>query len=109
VAVTVTSAGEGVRWWSIRRAQNTKPVTYRCPLCDRNLAALSEHVLISPEGDSSRRRHAHTECVLKARKAGTLPSQDEWRRSKRAEPSGRRRGPAAAVRRLTSLWTRRSP
>jgi hypothetical protein len=91
-----------VQWWSIRRAQNKKPVTYRCPLCDRHLAALSEHVLIVPEGDSSRRRHAHTACVLEARKAGTLPSRDEWRRSTRAAPSGRPRGLIAAVRRLAS-------
>jgi hypothetical protein len=72
------SAREQPRWWSVRRAQNRKPSTYRCPLCGRQLPALSEHMLIVPEGDSSRRRHAHTECVLKARKAGRLPTRDEW-------------------------------
>ena len=66
-------------WWSIRRAQNLKPATYRCPLCGRHLPALSEHMLIAPEGDTKRRRHAHTECVLAARKAGRLPTFDEWR------------------------------
>jgi dienelactone hydrolase len=40
---------------------------------------MSAHTLIAPEGDAERRRHAHTECVLAARKAGTLPSYDDWR------------------------------
>jgi hypothetical protein len=66
------------RWWTIRRAQNRKPATYRCPLCGGFLPALSEHVLIAPEGDTSRRRHAHTECAVAARRAGRLPSRDEW-------------------------------
>jgi hypothetical protein len=66
------------RWWAVRRAQNRKPATYRCPLCGRHLPALSEHMLIVPEGDSSRRRHAHTGCVLAARKAGRLPTRAEW-------------------------------
>jgi hypothetical protein len=66
------------RWWTARRAQNRKPATYRCPLCGKHLPALSEHILIAPEGDPTRRRHAHTECVLAARKAGRLPSHDEW-------------------------------
>jgi hypothetical protein len=65
-------------WWSIRRAQNLKPATYRCPLCGRQLPALSEHMLIVPEGDASRRRHAHTACVLAAREADRLPTRDEW-------------------------------
>jgi hypothetical protein len=62
----------------VRRAQNRKPSTYRCPLCGELLPALSEHMLITPEGDSARRRHAHSACVLKARKAGRLPTRDEW-------------------------------
>ncbi len=62
----------------MRRAQNRKPATYRCPLCGNHLPSLSEHMLIAPEGDTSRRRHAHTECVIKARKAGRLPTRDEW-------------------------------
>ena len=66
------------RWWAARRAQNRKPATYTCPLCGRRLPALSEHMLISPEGDSSRRRHAHTQCVLRARRAGRLPTREEW-------------------------------
>ncbi len=72
---------EPARWWTIRRAQNRKPSTYTCPLCHRFLPALSEHVLIVPEGDSSRRRHAHTHCAIAARKAGRLPTLSEWRRA----------------------------
>lgn len=69
---------ETVRWWSMRRAQNRKPATYRCPLCGNHLPSLSEHMLITPEGDASRRRHAHTTCVMKARRAGRLPTREEW-------------------------------
>lgn len=65
----------------MRAAQNLKPATYCCPICGKHLPALSEHVLIWPERDKSRRRHAHTECVLRARKAGRLPTEEEWRRS----------------------------
>jgi hypothetical protein len=69
---------EHARWWALRRAQSLKPATYRCPLCGELLHAMSEHVLIAPEGDKQRRRHAHTACVDKARRAGTLPTRDEW-------------------------------
>jgi hypothetical protein len=71
----------------MRRAQNRKPATYRCPFCDRYLPALSEHMLIAPEGDSSRRRHAHTDCVLAARRAGKLPTRDEWLKTQPRPPS----------------------
>ncbi|HEV3230559.1 MAG TPA: hypothetical protein VGY97_13865 [Solirubrobacteraceae bacterium] len=75
----------------MRRAQNRKPATYRCPLCGGFLPALSEHLLIAPEGDASRRRHAHTDCVMRARRAGRLPTRDEWLRSfPRPTPSWRR-------------------
>lgn len=78
---------EPIRWWSMRRAQNRKPATYRCPFCGKHLAALSEHVLVAPEGDTGRRRHAHMNCVLKERKAGRLPSEEEWRRTQPRPPS----------------------
>jgi hypothetical protein len=65
------------RWYVVRRATNTKPATYTCPLCGRFLPALSEHALILPDGDPRRRRHAHTACVVKARRAGRLPLRDE--------------------------------
>ncbi len=64
-------------WYAIRPAANRKPATYRCPLCGGHLPALSEHMLIAPEGDSSRRRHAHSACVIAARKQGRLPLREE--------------------------------
>ena len=71
----------------MRRAQNLKPATYRCPLCGKHLPALSEHMLLYPEGRSEGRRHAHSECVLAARKAGRLPTRDEWQRTQPRPPS----------------------
>ena len=85
------------RWWVLRRAQNHKPATYRCPLCGEYLPALSEHTLMVPEGDTSRRRHAHTDCVLRARKEGRLPTRDEWLKTQPSEPTRWR----ALVERLT--------
>lgn len=73
-------------WWTVRRAHNRKPATYRCPFCGGHLLALSEHMLIAPEGDTSRRRHAHTECVLAARQAGRLPLREDWLRSQPRRP-----------------------
>lgn len=77
------------RWWSIRRAQNRKPATYRCPLCGGQLPSLSEHMLIVPEDDSHRRRHAHTACVMAARRQGRLPTREEYERERR-RPAGAR-------------------
>ena len=77
---------EPAPWYAVRRAQNLKPATYRCPFCGGLLPALSEHVLVTPEGNASRRRHAHTACALKARKAGRLPTRDEWLKSQPARP-----------------------
>ena len=67
------------RWWAIRPARNLKAATYTCPLCRRYLSSMSEHLLLAPEGNQVQRRHAHTQCVLAARKAGRLPTLDEWR------------------------------
>ena len=80
------------RWYAVRPASNLKPATYRCPLCGRHLAALSEHMLVVPEGDARHRRHAHTACVMRARRAGRLPLREE------ADPPR----PGA----LTRLWRR---
>jgi hypothetical protein len=52
---------------------------------------MSEHMLLAPEGDTSRRRHAHTECVLAARQAGTLVTWDEWRAAQPRSPGVVRR------------------
>jgi hypothetical protein len=82
------------RWWTVRRAQNRKPATYTCPLCGRYLPALSEHVLIAPDGDASRRRHAHSECVIRARRAGRLPTREEWLD---AHPEARPPGPLRRI------------
>jgi hypothetical protein len=64
-------------WYAVRRAGNRKPATYRCPLCGGLLPALSEHMLVLPEGDPSRRRHAHARCVMRAREAGRLPLRED--------------------------------
>jgi hypothetical protein len=71
----------------MRPAQNLKPATYRCPICGGHLPSLSEHVLIAPEGDRGQRRHAHTACVLAERRAGRLPTEEEWRRGQPRPPS----------------------
>jgi hypothetical protein len=64
-------------WYAVRAAANRKPATYRCPLCGGLLPALSDHMLVVPEGDASRRRHAHSPCVVKARREGRLPMREE--------------------------------
>lgn len=75
------------RWWEIRRARNSKPATYRCPLCGHHLHAGTDHQLLSPEGDTSRRRHAHSECVLAARAHGRLPLKEDWLAAQPRPPS----------------------
>jgi hypothetical protein len=84
------------RWWTARRAQNRKPATYRCPLCGELLPALSEHILLMPEGDPRGRRHAHSACVLAARRSGRLPFREDY---ERAQQRSRRRlpGPRALL------------
>jgi hypothetical protein len=42
---------------------------------------MSEHALIAPEGDVDRRRHAHIECVVAARRAGTFKTHDDWQKT----------------------------
>jgi hypothetical protein len=78
---------EQARWWAIRPVRSRKPATYRCPLCGLRLHAMSDHMLISPEGNGDRRRHAHRECVLAARDAGRLPLESEWRATQPRPPS----------------------
>ena len=79
-----------VRWWAVRRAHNQKPATYRCPFCDRLLHAMSEHVVIAPEGDVDRRRHAHLECVQAERAAGRFALYDDVRSDEAARGARRR-------------------
>jgi hypothetical protein len=68
--------GVEARWWAMRPAQSLKPASYVCPFCDGMLHATSEHALIAPEGDASKRRHAHMDCVVAARKRGEPPPED---------------------------------
>jgi hypothetical protein len=79
------------QWWEIRPVHSRKPATYRCPLCGYRLHAMSEHMLIVPEGNADRRRHAHRECVMAAREAGRLPLRGEWQAMQPRAPSWLRR------------------
>jgi hypothetical protein len=72
-----TSGFGGAKWYAVRPAGSRKPATYRCPLCGGMLPALSAHLLVLPEGDASRRRHAHSACVMRARQAGRLPFRED--------------------------------
>jgi hypothetical protein len=47
---------------------------------------MSDHVVIAPEGDVERRRHAHAECVRAAREAGTFKTYDDWRAAQPRRP-----------------------
>jgi DNA-directed RNA polymerase subunit RPC12/RpoP len=71
----------------VRSAGSLKPATYRCPFCGGRLLAMERHLLVAPEDDARRRRHAHAECVARERRAGRLPSRDEWRATLPREPS----------------------
>lgn len=68
----------------MRPAQSLKPASYVCPFCDGMLHATSPHALVAPEGDVSKRRHAHMECVAAERKAGRLTTEDEWKKKRKA-------------------------
>jgi len=96
---------EPAPFYDVRPAANRKPATYRCPLCGGLLPALTPHVLIKPAGDAAKRRHAHTQCALRARREGRLPDRDDWRRSRPPEPSRLR----AALRRLLGSRPKKNP
>jgi len=78
------------RWWDIRPAQGNQAKTYTCPICHRLFLAMVPNTLLSPEGDRQRRRHAHTECVTRERRAGRLLTESEWKRANRPPRSARR-------------------
>src|SRR3954471_16829616 len=80
------------RYWTMRRAHSTRPATYRCPFCGELLHAMSEHVVIAPEGNVERRRHAHTECVGAERAAGRFRLYDDVRSAEAGPDSRPRRG-----------------
>lgn len=44
-------------------------------------------MLIAPEGDTRRRRHAHAECVLAARESGRLALREDWLRAQPRKPA----------------------
>jgi len=48
-------------------------------------------MLMFPEDDKSRRRHAHTKCVLAARERGQLMLREDWLRTQPRPPSWWRR------------------
>ena len=90
---------EPPRWWTVRAAQNRKPATYRCPFCDELLPALSEQVLVTPEGDARRRRHAHTACAL-----GRAPGRPAARpRRVAADPTGTNQPQVRPVREVLQI------
>ena len=74
------------RWWTVAAGAEPQARDLPLPFCGRHLPALSEHVLIMPEGDATRRRHAHTACALAERRAGRLPDRDEYRATQPREP-----------------------
>ena len=72
----------------MRPAHNLKPATYTCPLCRRHLLALTDHVLIAPEGDTSRAAATPTPSACSPRAGqGTLPTEEEWRATQPRPPS----------------------
>ena len=50
-------------------------------------AGAQRALLIAPEGDTRRRRHAHSACVLAARERGELPLREDWQRAQPRAPS----------------------
>jgi hypothetical protein len=81
---------EQALWWDMRPAQSRQAKTYTSPICRGFLLAMNPNTLLSPEGDRDRRRHAHTECVAKQRKAGQLLTKAEWERTCQPPQSARR-------------------
>jgi hypothetical protein len=79
-----------VRWWDMRPAQGKQPKTYTCPICHHRLWGMNPNTLLFPEGDRERRRHAHTACVAKQRKAGKMLTRAEWERAHPPARSARR-------------------
>jgi hypothetical protein len=79
MTIGVVDSFRDARWYAVRPAANRKPTTYRCPFCGSLLPALSQHMLVFPEDDPALRRHAHTACVARARKAGRLPLIEDVR------------------------------
>ena len=103
IAMDSRGLDDGARWHALRRAQSDKPATYRCPFCNEQLHAMSEHVLIAPEGDASQRRHAHLECVAAARATGAFRTYDDWRERQPVRPGAFARALRSVARRFGAL------
>ena len=56
-------------------------------------------MLIAPEGDTRRRRHAHTDCVLGRARERAAAAQEDWQRTQPRPPSlwARLRAPRLSV------------
>ena len=73
------SEAHAVRWWSVRPAEEPQardlylPVLRPVPARDQRA-----HAGFCRRATRDAVRHAHTACALAARKAGRLPSRDEW-------------------------------
>ncbi|NIP81323.1 MAG: hypothetical protein GWM90_19765 [Gemmatimonadetes bacterium] len=78
-STTLSPMAAEPRWWEVRSARNPSGAFYRCPFCDGPVHAATEHLLVVPEGDAARRRHAHTECAREARERGELPLREDVR------------------------------
>jgi hypothetical protein len=81
---------DAVRWWEMRPAQSRQAKTYTCLFCQGRLLAMNPNTLLFPEGERQVRRHAHTACVARQRKAGKLLTRAEWERATRPPMSARR-------------------
>ena len=55
-------------WWTIRRRARTPSRQHRCPLCGYRLHAMSPHVLIAPEGDTTAAARTRRVCRRRARR-----------------------------------------
>lgn len=63
---------------------------------------MSDHILVKPEGDPKRRRHAHSLCVLNSRTRGELPTAEEYKRSLRQQQPQPPPGPFSRLFRRTA-------
>jgi hypothetical protein len=74
----------------MRPAQGRQAKTYTCAICHGRFLAMVPNTLLYPEGDRERRRHAHTACVARQRKAGKLLTRAEWERASRPPKAAKR-------------------
>ena len=68
---------DALHWWEMRSAQSRQAKTYECPICHGLLLAINPNTLLFPERDRECRRHVHTICLARQRKAGKLLTKAE--------------------------------